>query len=136
MADISNIKVVERNIEIKNPATSALLGITIGLVSVDDEKLKTLRRRIDDRSQKLAAKGKAFSAEELEDNTNEIAFTAMNWWKWEKDADGEEATYHGEKPELNRRNAFAIFKEIGWFRTQITAALNEEEAFFAKSQTT
>lgn len=130
MAEISVIKPVERTINILNPGDKSFLGITVDLMSIDDDRLKKARRRIEDRRLSLAKKGDTFNAEEIDANKHELYFTAMTGWTWGKDANGEQNTFHDEVPDFNRRMVHMVFDELPWFRDQIEKELGETEAFF------
>jgi len=142
--DLATLTPIERKIEIKHPVTDEPIGVRIGLVSMDDQSMMKLRRQITDRSQKLAQKQKTFSAEELEQNSNDILYTAITGWEWynptgnEGDA-GYEPTampdFNGEVPEFTKRNLIAINKQLAWFKRQISDELEEVKDFFVTSPT-
>lgn len=134
MADLSEIKTSDRTIEILHPATGEKLGVQVTLVSIDDDRLQKLKRQITDRRLHLEARGKTFKAEEIEENKNNLLFTATTGWTWGKDADGEQQTFHGEVPEHNRKNFTAVVTELPWFGDQINEAVGDTKAFFSNSK--
>lgn len=123
--DLSTLKPTEREIEIVHPVTREPFDIKITLMSVTDERLAKLKRKFQDERLRLETKGKGFKAEDIDDNLKMLAFSSIIDWKWEG-----EANFHGEKPALNRNNAFRIFTELPWFLTQIQEAIGDEDAFF------
>lgn len=123
--DISTLKPSERVVEILNPATGEELGIKVSVLSVNDPELKRIKRKFTDERLRLESKGKTFKAVDIESNEDELLFSAMKGWVWEKDT-----SFKGEKPDFNRKNVFAVFEELPWFRTQVAVAVGEEEAFF------
>ena len=127
MSDISAIKPLERIVDMKHPSGSGLLGVRVKIMSVDDERMKRARRKIEDRRLQLAKKAKTFTADEIDENKNFIYFTAMTGWEWD---DG--VTFHDEVPEFTLANVHAVFNELPWFRDQIENELGETEAFFQK----
>lgn len=139
--DISVFKPSERVIEIVSPNRNAVnLGIRVSLMSIADERMKKIKRKIQDRKLHLEARGKNFKADEIEDNRNDITFEAMTGWEWykiDKDgnetADGEQATFLGKVPQFTRRDVYAVFDALSWFRDQIDEAIGEEKDFFAQS---
>ena len=126
--DISNIKSSERIIEILHPKTGEELGISVTVMSYDDDRMKKIRRKILDRRLHLEARGKHFKSEELNENANDLCFNAMTGWEWRGDA-----VFHGKKPEFTRASVTAVFEELSWFRDQIDNAIGDEKAFFATS---
>ena len=82
MADISNLVPTAREIEIKHPVTDNPIGICIDLCSIDDPKLKALKRQMTDKRNKAAQRGNALKAVEIEDNENLLMFNACNGWRW------------------------------------------------------
>lgn len=142
--DLATLTPSERKIEIKHPVTDEPIGVRIGLVSMDDESMMKLRRQITDRSQKLAQKQKTFSAEELEQNSNDILFTAITGWEWYNPTgkEGDEGydpiampDFNGEVPEYTKRNLIAVNKKLAWFKRQISDELEEVKDFFVMSPT-
>lgn len=124
--DLANIKPASEMIhEMLHPGTDEPLGIKVSLCSLDDEKMKRIKRKITDDQQILKRRGKDFTAAQIEENTNLICFTAMNGWVWEG-----EASFHGEKPVFNQANVYRVFNELSWFREQISEAIGETKSFF------
>jgi hypothetical protein len=134
MADIAKIKPAPRYIKINNPGNGKYEGITVELVSLDDEKMNEKRRQIADRRIHLEQRGKTFSAAQLENNHHDVLFNAMNGWTWENDADGVPATFNGEVPQFTRDNVIAVFKELPWFAKIIAKETGDDEAFFGYSK--
>lgn len=131
MADLAKVKSSERILEIKHPATGENYGVQVTLMSLDDERMKTLKRQIQDRKNKQEMRQqKPLSAEEVEENGYKIAFTAITNWSWGKDPDGEENTFNGKKPDLTLANAKEIFAALPWFLHQINEAFGDEKGFF------
>lgn len=142
MVDISAIKPSERVLELHHPADETqLLGIRVSLVSINDPRMKKLKRRIQDEKARLERAGKILKAEDIEENADELLFNAMTGWQWynptgEKgDADYDENAmpeFKGKQPEFNRANVLAILREPGaeWFAEQISAAISDEKSFF------
>ncbi len=126
--DIASLKPSERKHEMLHPGTNELLEISVSLMSLNDDRMKPLRRRIQDRRLNLERRGKTFSAEEIEENKKEVCFGAMTGW----DFYGKEASFNGAKPEFNRANVFNIFNSLPWFQDQINDALGEDKDFFHK----
>jgi hypothetical protein len=141
MSDISAYKPSERIIEIVHPGRNAInIGVRVTLMSIADERMKKTKRTIQNRKLQLDARGKNFKADEIEENRNDVTYSAMTGWQWykiDKDgneaADGEQATFHGKVPAFNRKDVYAVFDELSWFRDQIDEAIGEEKDFFAQS---
>lgn len=143
MADLADVKPVERTIEIKHPGSGADLGVKVTLCSVDDERLKKIRRQITDKRLKLERSGKSFDADDLERNRLEIRLASMVAWEWYnptgvKGDDGydEEAmpSWKDDLPVFNRKNVSEVLSELSWFADQVDEALGETDAFFKNSK--
>lgn len=130
--DLSQIKPSERTVEIEHPATGQPLGIRVTLVSLDDNRLKRIKRNITDESLKLQAKNKSFKVEELERNSKTLLFGATTGWDWYSPT-GDEADipkFNGEVPEYNQKNFFAVIDELPWFADQLREVLDDTKGFF------
>lgn len=131
MTDISAIKTVERVVEITHPATKEPLGIRVSLMSIDDPRMKKLKRQITDRRLQLEARGKHFKADDIDENRNALAFSAMTGWEWY----GKDVSFKGNKPAFDRVSVYAVFDELTWFRDHIETEISETKDFFAVSET-
>lgn len=125
--DLTSLKPSERIIEILHPKDGTPLGIKVSLISMDDEKMMRVRRKIQDERFRQESKGKHMKSEELEDNTELLLFTAMTGWEWY----GKDVTFNGKKPEFSRASVSEVFKELPWFKKQVDEAVSDESAFFS-----
>lgn len=123
--DLANIKPVERIIDIVHPSTGEKIGVSVTVLSINDEKMAAAKRRIQNKKLELDRRGKTFKADDLEENEMELLTTAITGWNWEGDVD-----FHGEKPAFNEKNVKAVLKELTWFKQQIMEAVGDEKAFF------
>ena len=123
--DLANIKPVERIIDIVHPSTGEKIGVSVSVLSINDEKMASIKRRIQNKRLELERRGKSFKADDLEENEMELLVTAVTGWNWEGDVD-----FHGEKPAFNEKNIKAVFTELTWFKQQIMEAIGDEKAFF------
>lgn len=142
MANIADIKPVERTVEINNPATGAPLGIRVRIMSIEDDRLKRIKREITDERFKLESKNKSLKSEDVERNGNRLLFAATLGWEWynptgKEGIDGFDADampeFNGEVPEYNQRNFMAVIKELPWFADQLREEIDETKAFFVNS---
>lgn len=136
MGNLSGIKPNERIIEMLHPNDGKKLGVTVTLMSMDDERYIRTKRYYQDQSLKRQQSGRPFKAEEVEANTDNVVFSAMTGWKWEKNEDGEEATFgpgEGIKPEFTKKNVLEVFKELPWFRRQLDEELGDTINFYTRS---
>jgi 5-hydroxyisourate hydrolase-like protein (transthyretin family) len=141
--DISKLKPLERTIEILNPATDTPLGIRVKLMSIEDERLKKLKRVFTDAHLKRDSKNKAIKSDELESNGNMLLFTASLGWEWynptgnkgDQGFDPEAMPdWKGAVPEYNQRNFIEVLVEFPQFANQIQEAIDETKAFFDNSK--
>jgi hypothetical protein len=123
--DLANLKPVERMIDILHPSTGEKIGVSVTVLSINDEKMAAAKRRIQNKKLELDRRGKTFKADDLEENEMELLTTAITGWNWEGDVD-----FHGEKPAFNEKNVKAVLKELTWFKQQIMEAVGDEKAFF------
>ncbi len=123
--DLANLKPVERMIDILHPSTGEKIGVSVTVLSINDEKMAAAKRRIQNKKLELDRRGKTFKVDDLEENEMELLTTAITGWNWEGDVD-----FHGEKPAFNEKNVKAVLKELTWFKQQIMEAVGDEKAFF------
>lgn len=112
-------------IDILHPSTGEKIGVSVTVLSINDEKMAAAKRRIQNKKLELDRRGKTFKADDLEENEMELLTTAITGWNWEGDVD-----FHGEKPAFNEKNVKAVLKELTWFKQQIMEAVGDEKAFF------
>jgi hypothetical protein len=125
--DILELKPAERIIEILHPKTEEPIGIRVSLVSIDDERLKKIKRNFLNERMRLEQRGKHFTADDIEDNRLIITFGAMTGWEWYKD----DLTLNGEKkPAFNQKNVYDVLKNCHFFSSQIEKEVEDEKAFF------
>lgn len=130
MADLSEIKSVARDIVIVHPSTKQPVGLTVTMVSLDDETLAADRRKITDRRLWLEQRGKHLKAEDIEENQNNLLFKGAKGWEWTLDADGKLGSYKGEQLEFNRVNFMTVISDLKWIRQQLSTEFAETEDFF------
>lgn len=123
--DFSELKPTERVVDILHPKTGEETGIKIMLVSLEDDRTKRARRKIQDERLRLEARGKGFKSDDLEENSMLLLHAAITGWEWAGDA-----LWKGEKPTFNLKMVKEILTELPWLRSQIERALEDESAFF------
>lgn len=142
--DIANIKPIERTMEIVNPGTGAPLGVRVSIMSIDDDRLKRIKREITDERLKLDQKGKAPKSDDIERNGERLLFAATTGWEWYnptgkeggKDYDKDAMpSFNGEVPDYNPKNFYDIIRSLPWFADQIRDEIDETKAFFDNSKT-
>lgn len=142
--ELTDLKPTDRAIEIISPVTGQPLGIRVRVMSIEDDRLKRVKRQITDESLKLQARNKAFKAEELERNANMLMFAATLGWEWynptgkegDKGYDPKQMpAFNGEQPEYNQKNFIAIATDLTWFSEQVQEAIGDIKGFFDLSRT-
>lgn len=143
MVDITSIKPIERTVEINHPGTHAPIGLRVFLISMNDDRMKALKRNITKKRMELEKRGKVFSVDDIEENTRNLVYGVTTGWEWYNptgnlgDTDYDEAAmldFHGEQPEFNIRNFNRVYDEIDWFGTQIQTEVQQDEEFFSHSK--
>lgn len=124
--DISTLIPVERIIEIKHPVKDENLGIRVNIISLNDEKMKQIRRKFINKRIELEKKGKSFRADDIESNEIDLLVACITGWDWY----GEDVTFNGSKPDFNEANVRNVLNTFGWFKDQISEAVGDEKAFF------
>lgn len=128
--DISRVKPSEAMLDILHPGTGEQLGITVGCLSLDDEQMKKIKRKINDERIHLEKRGKTFDSAKIDENASVLLFSAMTGWEWGKDQSGEQVTFNGEIPPFNKSNVLKVFDELPWFRDQVLEKVGETKSFF------
>lgn len=123
--DILSIKPAERVIEITHPGTGENIGLRISILSLEDEKLAKIRRRILDQRLQLEAKGKTFKVENLENNSMTLLLAAITGWEWYGDID-----FNGEKPDFTLVNVRKVLEDVAFIRAQVDQEIGKTEDFF------
>lgn len=123
--DLDTLKPAERIVEILHPGTGEKIGVKVTVISISDDKMTAIRRKIQNKRIELDRRGKAFKADDLEENELELLLAGVIGWCWEG-----ETTFKGEKPEFNERNLKLVLKELPWFKQQLQEAIGDEKAFF------
>lgn len=161
MKNIAQLKPAESILEYINPATDKeRIGIRVTILSIDDERMKKIKRKISDARISLEKKGKAFNQEERDNNTRIMLFSAMTGWEWyvpelepaktipavmEKGTDkiitpeqhipavmGEQPNWNGdEHPVFNQANVMA-FLELEWAYDQTVEKVGDTKSFFQR----
>lgn len=132
MPDLGAIKPAERRVELTYPGNpQKKCGLWVTIISLDDERLKKLRRSYQDDANRAAQRGKIINAEDQDEKLNRLIIAAMTGWGWEKDDDGEEAVFNGGKPEFKEAKIREVFAQSGWVRDQLSEALGDTSSFFA-----
>lgn len=127
--DLNEVKPTERLVEIKHPGTGEDVGIRVAIMSVIDERMIKIKRKIQDNRLHLEARGKNFKSDDIEDNRNQLAFAAMTGWDWHGDIN-----LNGKKPEFNLSSVSNVLTAFPWFRDQVEEAISDEKAFFTNSK--
>lgn len=124
--ELSTLVPSERTYTMRHPATDEPLGIVVSLVSLDDDRLKAVKRKIADKRVHLEARGKRLSAADIDANTNEIIFAAMTGWTW---SDG--AEWRGNtSPTFDKTTVLDVLNTLEWFRNQLSAEVTAVDRFF------
>lgn len=128
--DISELTPDELSLEIRHPATDENLGVRVTIMSPDDKRMKTSKRRVTDQNLQKQKRGKTLKAVEVEENENALIIATMTGWEWY----GDDVNFKGEKPEFTPKMINAVFAKLPWFKAQIAEVLDDEKGFFSISE--
>ena len=115
--------------ELLHPGTGEPTGLELDLVSMDDERLVALTRKMDDRRLKLSQRGKPVPAEELEEHGIALISTAIVNWRWLPHAI---IDFNGERPAYTPGMAKNIVSRAVWVRRQLDDILGDTSRFFQR----
>ena len=108
--DISTLIPSERIIEIEHPVSKELLGIRVNIISLNDDRLKQIRRKFINKRIELEKRGKSFKADDIEANEIELLLACITGWDWYGETD-----FKGSKPEFNEMNVRNVLTSLSWF---------------------
>lgn len=130
--DLSTIQPNNEGVEvsIKHPGTGKAIGFFVTLRAAESDEVQKVGRSIRTKANKLAVRGKAFTAEEEEDNSVEIITAAIIGWRWGEGDDGSVGNWKGEQPEFNAAIARNILKKSAVVRNQLDSELGDTTQFF------
>lgn len=122
--DLSDISAHSRTLEIKHPATGNPTGLVLELVPMEDDRVKAVRRKY----QNKAMRG-GLSVEDLEEQTFELLAAAIIGWTWNGDL-----TWNGEKPKYSTAKVIDVLKSKNgpFIIRQVDKALGDEAGFFSE----
>lgn len=128
MADLANLKMIERPVEIINPQTKEPWGVQVWMMSPQDERLDTLRKQIAQKQVGWQSKNKTPKVDELKADRLKVLFAATTKWEWNGN------TYEGRTPELTPLEFNNICTKSPWFMEQLDEAFGEQESFFENAE--
>lgn len=128
MTDLANIKMVERPVEIINPQTKEPFGVTVWMMSPQDERMDALRKQIAQKQVTWQTKNKTPKVDELKADRLKVLFAATTKWDWGSN------TWEGKTPELIPLVFNDICTRAPWFMEQLDEAFGETESFFESAE--
>jgi hypothetical protein len=126
--DLSSITASANTVEIRHPATSEPIGLTINLRPPTHPDVKAVNRKL--MNETLKARGGKLTAEKLEANSMDRLVAATESFAWGAGADGEPASWNGEKLEATHANVRNVYTKAPWIKQQVDEALGDEASFF------
>lgn len=131
--EIGELKPQTRELEILHPGTNENLGVRLTILSMDDPKMKRVKRSLVDDRLNLEQKGKHLKAEGIDENLQTILLAAILGWVWYNPIEGDESKHpklEGDRePEFCPRNVKKLL-DHEWFRDQVNAAISDRSAFY------
>lgn len=122
--DLAKIKPSERIVDILHPESGEKIGVSVQLISLRDEKLAAVRRRIQNKNIEFQKRGKTMKAADIEENEMDLLVACITGWNWGDNL------YNGETPQFCEKNVRDVLNELSWFKQQIVEAIDDEKAFF------
>lgn len=124
IVDIDDINTSDVTREIPHPKTGEPVGIRVTLMSTTDQRLKALKREIQNENLQREKKRKTIKPAEIEENENRLLAATFVSWDWYG------ATFKGEKPECKPAVIKQVLKAKPWFRSAINEILEDDADFF------
>lgn len=128
--NLSEIRPKEVSCDIIHPGTGMKTGLSFQLVSLSDERMQTVRRKLADRLIAKRQRNKVITQAELDANRLELLFSGCTGWTWGLGEDGTQANWNGEELDFNQKNVMMLFKQFPQSADQLDAFIGEEENFF------
>ena len=128
--DISEIRPVERDLEIVIPGTIWKIGLTLTVMSLQDDRMVSVRRKAGDKFLARRQRNKTQTAAEIEHNQRELCIAATTGWKWGPNNDGEQATFKGDQPDFSHKALSEVLLAMPWIVPQIDEFVSDEAGFF------
>lgn len=122
--DLAKIKPSERIVDILHPESGEKIGVSVQLISLRDEKLAAVRRRIQNKNIEFQKRGKTMKAVDIEENEMDLLVACITGWNWGDNL------YNGETPQFCEKNVRDVLNDLPWFKQQIVEAIDDEKAFF------
>jgi hypothetical protein len=122
--DLASLKPSERIIDILHPVSGDKIGVTVQILSLSDERMMNVKRRIRNKNIELQKRGKTLKASDIEDNELDLLVACITGWNWG------ENKFKDKTPDCNEKNVKEVLTELPWFKQQITEAIDDEKAFF------
>lgn len=119
-------------VSIKHPGTGKVMGFFISLRAMESDEVQKVGRAIRTKANKLAVRGKAFTADEEEQNSIQIITAAITGWRWGIGDDGKPGSAGGDQLEYNPGNVLRVLKVVP-IRNQLDAELGDTAQFFRQS---
>lgn len=128
--DFSKITYGERIIDILDPLHDCPSGIKLTIVCSEDKNVQKLLRKFIDEQNRYAAKGKTMPDEVTSEYDVKLIQTSITSWQWGKHPKTkQEATWRGEKPDLNPKNLKDILENFPTFKRQVLEEIKEDKDF-------
>lgn len=126
---LSEIKPVDYAHALTHPASGVEIGLKITLVSLDDDRMKSVKRNINDRNLAKRQRNKMLTTVDQEKGQLDLILNAAIDWEW---YNGLEYTDEDQTPEFSRAKLADILTTIPWAINQLDEALGTEANFFPK----
>ena len=126
--DLSTIKPSEIELEILHPKTDEPVGVKVILISPDDDRMKSIKTRIQDNNIQKQKRNKALKAIEIQHNENVLLAETIINWDWY----GKDVEFKGQKPEFNKKTVLDVLSTLPWFKQQIDDTLSDTKGFFTE----
>ena len=121
--DLNAIKAIDREVELRHPATDEGLGMFFSLRSPHSDEVRKAERSW--LNKRLAKRKQNLTAESLEAAAEAKIESAVSGWRFES-----EVTIDGEQPEFSPSALRALIRDHVWIRQFLDEELGDFGSFF------
>lgn len=121
--DLTEIKAIDREVELRHPATDEGLGMFFSLRSPHSEEVRKAERAW--LNKRLAKRKQNLTAESLEAAAEAKIESAVSGWRFES-----EVTIDGDQPEFSPAALRSLIRDHVWIRQFLDEELGDFGSFF------
>jgi hypothetical protein len=131
--DFNTITSKQYELKIKSPVDGEFSGLTVNLISLNEDGPKQLSEEHAERKSEAIANGRPLSQKAQQEHAKDLFAACVVSWEWGEAADGKMASIGGETPECTPENVKMMLEKFPWFYSQVFTAARKEANFYQVS---